>query len=113
LHLTLLTRLSVILSCHRRSSALPSPSPYTTLFRSVAVIDQSFGTSTPRCSKIVLPFSFWMEAVRISHSISSKGSIPVFVKNRLTDRKSTRLNSSHGSISYDVFCLKKKNVLNY
>src|SRR3989337_3209817 len=26
-----------------------------------------------------------------------------------TDRKSTRLNSSHGSISYDVFCLKKQN----
>src|SRR5438128_7614899 len=25
-----------------------------------------------------------------------------------TDRKSTRLNSSHGSISYAVFCLKKK-----
>src|SRR5207245_10886260 len=25
-----------------------------------------------------------------------------------TDRKSTRLNSSHGSISYGVFCLKKK-----
>src|SRR5207245_6782304 len=27
----------------------------------------------------------------------------------LGDRKSTRLNSSHGSISYAVFCLKKKN----
>src|SRR6266513_5298304 len=27
----------------------------------------------------------------------------------LVDRKSTRLNSSHVSISYDVFCLKKKN----
>src|SRR5207245_9004740 len=27
---------------------------------------------------------------------------------RLQDRKSTRLNSSHGSISYAVFCLKKK-----
>src|SRR2546422_6351936 len=27
---------------------------------------------------------------------------------RLTDRKSTRLNSSHGYISYAVFCLKKK-----
>src|SRR5207245_7686322 len=27
---------------------------------------------------------------------------------RLADRKSTRLNSSHGSISYAVFCLKKK-----
>src|SRR5271169_6961780 len=27
------------------------------------------------------------------------------------DRKSTRLNSSHGSISYAVFCLKKKKKL--
>src|SRR2546422_4804943 len=27
----------------------------------------------------------------------------------LKDRKSTRLNSSHGYISYAVFCLKKKN----
>src|SRR3989337_3218210 len=26
------------------------------------------------------------------------------------DRKSTRLNSSHGSISYAVFCLNKKNT---
>src|SRR5438876_7725341 len=26
------------------------------------------------------------------------------------DRKSTRLNSSHPSISYAVFCLKKKNI---
>src|SRR5438477_7030326 len=29
----------------------------------------------------------------------------------LTDRKSTRLNSSHMSISYAVFCLKKKKIL--
>src|SRR5207245_7551949 len=29
---------------------------------------------------------------------------------RGADRKSTRLNSSHGSISYAVFCLKKKNT---
>src|SRR3712207_7051753 len=28
---------------------------------------------------------------------------------RWTDRKSTRLNSSHANISYAVFCLKKKN----
>src|SRR5689334_23532870 len=27
------------------------------------------------------------------------------------DRKSTRLNSSHSSISYAVFCLKKKNIV--
>src|SRR2546422_4252747 len=29
------------------------------------------------------------------------------------DRKSTRLNSSHGYISYAVFCLKKKRALCY
>src|SRR3989304_4041368 len=29
-------------------------------------------------------------------------------KSRVEDRKSTRLNSSHGYISYAVFCLKKK-----
>src|SRR3712207_8568283 len=28
---------------------------------------------------------------------------------RISDRKSTRLNSSHANISYAVFCLKKKN----
>src|SRR3712207_9001095 len=27
------------------------------------------------------------------------------------DRKSTRLNSSHATISYDVFCLKKKKLV--
>src|SRR2546429_6903028 len=30
------------------------------------------------------------------------------LRHRLQDRKSTRLNSSHGYISYAVFCLKKK-----
>src|SRR5690348_17805069 len=32
-------------------------------------------------------------------------------ESRLVDRKSTRLNSSHPSISYAVFCLKKKNFI--
>src|SRR2546429_3230096 len=39
------------------------------------------------------------------------GSFPVFGDlglSVLRDRKSTRLNSSHGYISYAVFCLKKK-----
>src|SRR5438309_6364367 len=31
---------------------------------------------------------------------------------RTVDRKSTRLNSSHSSISYAVFCLKKKKITN-
>src|SRR5207245_10432271 len=34
--------------------------------------------------------------------------IPSFALQAALDRKSTRLNSSHGSISYAVFCLKKK-----
>src|SRR2546422_5609250 len=32
----------------------------------------------------------------------------LFLRHFLADRKSTRLNSSHGYISYAVFCLKKK-----
>ena len=36
----------------------------------------------------------------------SKGNI--YNKKDITDRKSTRLNSSHASISYAVFCSKKK-----
>src|SRR2546429_6565962 len=34
----------------------------------------------------------------------------VNVKIKFRDRKSTRLNSSHGYISYAVFCLKKKKI---
>src|SRR2546429_2042345 len=37
----------------------------------------------------------------------SDGTLPV-ARRRARDRKSTRLNSSHGYISYAVFCLKKK-----
>src|SRR5207245_6557444 len=36
------------------------------------------------------------------------GFLPIDGHGKKTDRKSTRLNSSHGSISYAVFCLKKK-----
>src|SRR5699024_12062163 len=38
----------------------------------------------------------------------------IFIKpmKKAQDRKSTRLNSSHVSISYAVFCLKKKNQTN-
>jgi len=32
------------------------------------------------------------------------------IEKTLSDRKSTRLNSSHRCISYAVFCLKKKNI---
>src|SRR5690242_21571239 len=36
-----------------------------------------------------------------------------FLKMLRQDRKSTRLNSSHMSTSYAVFCLKKKNTTSY
>src|SRR2546422_3476836 len=46
-----------------------------------------------------------------SDSRISYGVIPGSrVGRRTADRKSTRLNSSHGYISYAVFCLKKKKI---
>src|SRR5256884_1549380 len=45
-----------------------------------------------------------------SFCVAIFSALPVFVPvvSRAVDRKSTRLNSSHGYISYAVFCLKKK-----
>src|SRR2546422_4258315 len=63
--------------------------PYTTLFRS----------STYQ----VTPVSWIPDAFLVSERPGTS-SVPVNVE----DRKSTRLNSSHGYISYAVFCLKKK-----
>src|SRR5205085_11485946 len=39
---------------------------------------------------------------------SSLGAVMQFAPSSRSDRKSTRLNSSHSQISYAVFCLKKK-----
>src|SRR6185503_9352136 len=39
---------------------------------------------------------------------TSSSNVPEQSAHRYSDRKSTRLNSSHGYISYAVFCLKKK-----
>src|SRR5207245_9825681 len=41
-------------------------------------------------------------------AVSTPHLILALTEEALSDRKSTRLNSSHGSISYAVFCLKKK-----
>src|SRR6266481_1511773 len=52
-------------------------------------------------------------AVVLPHGIGKTVRVAVFAKGekereaREADRKSTRLNSSHSSISYAVFCLKK------
>src|SRR3712207_7416959 len=62
--------------------------PYTTLFRSIGA------------ERVTRPKS---------NSGSSDCAQRVLTRAR-TDRKSTRLNSSHANISYAVFCLKKKNI---
>src|SRR2546422_2645909 len=71
--------------------------PYTTLFRSQAHLEW-----TP--SRMVN----WAQHIgphtaRLFERILEEKPHPEI------DRKSTRLNSSHGYISYAVFCLKKKN----
>src|SRR5690242_20752655 len=73
--------------------------PYTTLFRSVD-LHPVFGVHTERA--LVL-----RDASRAQDRCEILGHhAREIVLNR--DRKSTRLNSSHMSISYAVFCLKKK-----
>src|SRR5699024_12600390 len=72
--------------------------PYTTLFRSC------FLPPLPRC------FDSWRPALPPSDLLplptaTQTDSRP---QSASQDRKSTRLNSSHVSISYAVFCLKKK-----
>src|SRR2546429_6620769 len=65
--------------------------PYTTLFRSDVRLDEM----TPR--QIVVELD--------KHVVGQKAAKRAVA---IADRKSTRLNSSHGYISYAVFCLKKK-----
>src|SRR5689334_23504386 len=64
----------------------------------------------------VLQFSFlqrgWHHHARLDNPIYAYIDIEQHPETR-GDRKSTRLNSSHSSISYAVFCLKKKNDAKY
>src|SRR5438309_4503945 len=85
--------------------------PYTTLFRSVlgrldpdnflggAMKLDAAGATRGIAEKIAKPLK--IEAVAAAQAI-------VEIAISKIDRKSTRLNSSHSSISYAVFCLKKK-----
>src|SRR5688572_31937914 len=65
---------------------------------------------------IVSPIAGWSTKRRwldyafeqfLAHDYEIAGTDIVATKKK-TDRKSTRLNSSHSQISYAVFCLKKK-----
>src|SRR5438128_3175973 len=70
--------------------------PYTTLFRS----GEAMG------SLILVVEDDPDVATVLSDRLQAMGHEVMTVAQE--DRKSTRLNSSHGSISYAVFCLKKK-----
>src|SRR5687768_18084198 len=90
--------------------------PYTSLFRS-----NDFGLSNVHQERFAFGQGWRVERFSVhmvapepmpiigfprTYSPSTKGTITGDVVR--VDRKSTRLNSSHGYISYAVFCLKKK-----
>src|SRR5690242_20858328 len=72
--------------------------PYTTLFRSRR---RARSTRPEGCAQALEPV-----AERVEHDRHRQLAGGLDVSEQ--DRKSTRLNSSHMSISYAVFCLKKK-----
>src|SRR3989449_6285558 len=69
--------------------------PYTTLFRSNTITIYDYGRT---------PEGIFFYAMEYLDGVS----LDKLGKEDPLDRKSTRLNSSHGYISYAVFCLKKK-----
>src|SRR5438105_6934411 len=88
----------------------PPPSstlfPYTTLFRSALI---GLGVA------LVLIAVEYMHLRKLARERAERRHVPAELddteRRRLaSDRKSTRLNSSHEWISYAVFCLKKKKV---
>src|SRR5690348_18011528 len=86
--------------------------PYTTLFRSQihAFKFQLRVGNLCQPQQIINKLSHLLRADGDSREITAALlSQPRGMILRQEDRKSTRLNSSHPSISYAVFCLKKKN----
>src|SRR4051812_49710693 len=69
--------------------------PYTTLFRSRALKERRHEYET-----------VWVDSE--GNELEEPPEEASAAPERSEDRKSTRLNSSHMSISYAVFCLKKK-----
>src|SRR2546430_4243842 len=78
--------------------------PYTTLFRSVIGWPKFglFGTLLSKIGEFVCRLWFQDAAPCSVSPVTTRASSEV------SDRKSTRLNSSHSQISYAAFCLKNK-----
>src|SRR3712207_8018986 len=88
--------------------------PYTTLFRSARVplmeaarfiVETDELKPKPRATlrDLLISFGRW---AKLSETMSQSEVAQTVLEE--SDRKSTRLNSSHANISYAVFCLKKK-----
>src|SRR5690348_17627705 len=76
--------------------------PYTTLFRSTSPPDGLYAEFREVLNAYGI---LWIaDEVQTGWGRTGDPQDPVCIQ----DRKSTRLNSSHPSISYAVFCLKKK-----
>src|SRR5207248_6840989 len=94
-----------------------SPFPYTTLFRSSRVRSAAGTSSTERYTRSeppaeIITVDVWNMPAGLAFGSPQCGHADADSANfRLheghLDRKSTRLNSSHRTISYAVFCLKK------
>src|SRR2546429_6818648 len=83
--------------------------PYTTLFRSRF---RNAETAVPRTNPswtiaVIQPTA---EELSCQRAPSWDDTALAANQSDIQDRKSTRLNSSHGYISYAVFCLKKKKI---
>src|SRR3712207_8947647 len=75
--------------------------PYTTLFRSLPAAVRAQARVRPAAHKLL--------GIIVGLRVADEQQAPRCRGGRArSDRKSTRLNSSHANISYAVFCLKKK-----
>src|SRR5438876_2506990 len=89
--------------------------PYTTLFRSAR-----HGGQHPAYSRLAVAVAHGMHGHHHGQAAgeqaechdAGKHDAREEMEGHGPDRKSTRLNSSHPSISYAVFCLKKKKPIN-
>src|SRR3712207_7821988 len=80
--------------------------PYTTLFRSEPGAGGDQGVHHHREA---VSGSLVSVVVAAAAAVSPAAASPAAdCRRSISDRKSTRLNSSHANISYAVFCLKKK-----
>src|SRR5689334_23518109 len=84
--------------------------PYTTLFRSIydREMKDVFATEDDLARAVARELEVRLVGRTgnlLRHRTPSIAAYELYLR----DRKSTRLNSSHSSISYAVFCLKKKN----